>query len=114
MEIQGFSDFRDWFWNTNQSTALIGVAVGIIFQFVFSYYTSYLRSKNKAKSKFDQKGFWLTVIVSFFLSVIIYSTLLSKIAELDSDLLVLSTSMQSGFFWQSILDRLRSSNESDS
>jgi hypothetical protein len=107
MEIKGISDFLHWFWDTNQSTALLGIVLGIVFKFVFDYYTKYTKAKDKTKIKFDKKGFWLTAVISLFLSILLYSTLLSKVAELHSDLLVLSISMQSGFFWQSILDRLR-------
>jgi hypothetical protein len=106
MAIKGLTDLIDWFWNTNQSTALFGIALGIIFRFLFDYTLRYLKSKNKSQVKFDLKGFILTVILSGFLSLILYSGLLSKIAELNSDLLVLSVSVQNGFFWQTLIGEI--------
>jgi hypothetical protein len=106
MEIKAFSDLANWWLNTNQGTALIGIALGIIFKYIYDYALRYFQAENKARVIFDWKGFWLTVVLSGFLSIIMYSGLLSAVAELKSDLLVLSVAAQNGFFWQTIVGKL--------
>lgn len=108
MEIKGISDFINWFENTNQPTVLIGIILGVLFQYFFSYYTKYTKAKNKDSVKFDKKELLITSVISIFLSVILYSTALSKVGEMKSDLLVLSISAQTGFFWQSIINQIKS------
>jgi putative flippase GtrA len=103
MEITSLDGLSNWFWNSNQPTALIGIALGIIFKYVYDYYLRYTKSKRKSNIKFDRKGFFLTVLLSAFLSVLLYSGFLSKVADLKSDLLVLSVAAQTGFFWQTII-----------
>jgi hypothetical protein len=35
MEITSLDGLSNWFWNSNQPTALIGIALGIIFKYVY-------------------------------------------------------------------------------
>jgi uncharacterized membrane protein YobD (UPF0266 family) len=103
MQIVSFKTFLDWFWGTNQSTALIGITLGIIFKYIYDYFLKYSKAKDKSQIAFDRKGFLLTVLLSGFLSILLYSGFLSQVADLKSDLLVLSVAIQTGFCWQTII-----------
>jgi hypothetical protein len=93
-------------WWDDTLIALIGIALGIIAKYLYEYTIKYLRAKNKAVVRFDWKGFWLTVLLSGFLAVVMYSGLLSAVAKLENNLLILSVAAQNGFFWQTIIDKL--------
>lgn len=92
-----------YFWNSDQSTILIGTILGIIFRYFYEYTLEYFRAKDKAKIQFDMKGLLLTLLLSFFLSIILFSSIFGKVAELDDDLLIFSISAQNGFFWQTLI-----------
>jgi hypothetical protein len=103
MEITGLDSFFHWFWSSNQSTVLIGTTLGIIFKYFYDYSISYFRATDKSTVVFDRKGFLITIVLSGFLSLILFSSVLSKIVDLKSDFLVLSVALQNGFFWQTLI-----------
>jgi hypothetical protein len=100
------NDFFNWWNNNNQGLAVVGIALGIIAKFFYEYTIKYLRARNKASIRFDWKGFGLTVLLSGFLSIVMYSGLLSAVAQLNNNLLILSVAAQNGFFWQTLIDKL--------
>jgi Na+(H+)/acetate symporter ActP len=106
MQNNTLTNFFNWWSNTNQGLALIGIALGIIAKFFYEYTIKYLRARNKSSVRFDWKGFGLTVLLSGFLAIVMYSGLLSAVAQLKNDLLVLSVAAQNGFFWQTLIDKL--------
>lgn len=103
MQIVGLDSFMHWFWSSNQSTVLIGTAFGIIFKYFYDFSISYFKATNKSTVTFDIKGFLITVVLSGFLSIILFSSLMSKIVDLNNDFLVLSIALQNGFFWQTLI-----------
>jgi hypothetical protein len=46
---------------------VIGIMTGVIGKYVYDYSVRYFKASDKSKVKWDSKGFWLTIVVSFFL-----------------------------------------------
>lgn len=72
-------EFLYWWNTTNQGLAIVGIALGIIAKYFYEYTIKYLQARNKASVRFDWKGFGLTVLLSGFLAIIMYSGLLSAV-----------------------------------
>ncbi len=87
----------------NPPLVIWGIIFGIIGKYIYDYYVRYIKAKRKDTVKWDNKGFFLTIIVSGFISFLIYSLIFKEIQSLDDPLLIFSTGVQTGFFSQSII-----------
>ena len=90
----------------NPPTVIWGIFIGIIGKYVYDYYVRYIKAKRKDRVKWDNKGFFLTLIVSGFISFMLYSLIFDEIQSLNDPFLVFATGVQTGFFSQSIIGEL--------
>jgi len=85
---------------------LAGIAAGVIGKYVYDFAVRYFKAVDKSKIAWDWKGFVLTVVASFVISLLLYGLVFERVRLMGEAVLVFSAAFQVGFFSESVIGEL--------
>lgn len=83
-----------------------GIAAGVLGKYFYDFAIMYLKATDRSKVAWDINSFFIIVILSGFIALLLYGFVFEKVSKLEDFWLVLSASAQAGFFSQSIIGEI--------